>query len=183
MKSLGQHTDDLPRLSINRNRSSQDRRGAAKPRLPVFIGKHHGRRRAGRIILAREEASDHWSNAQGRQRAIGYIQPAHMFRFARAGYAKRIAVIGTDVLHRGVLLAIDKVNRRRHVQFLDADSWRGVPHADQCCSGWEYGKGFRRTPSTTLKMMVFAPMPTASVSRVIVVKSGARPSLRRTCLN
>ena len=36
-----------------------------------------------------------------------------------------------------------------------------------------YGSGLRSTPSTTLNTTVFAPMPTASVMRVIAVKSGA----------
>jgi hypothetical protein len=30
-------------------------------------------------------------------------------------------------------------------------------------SGWGYGSGFRRTPLTTEKMAVLAPMPSASV--------------------
>src|ERR1041385_6241095 len=48
-------------------------------------------------------------------------------------------------------------------------------------SGWGYGKGFRRIPLTTLKMAVFAPMPTANVRVATALNRGARPKLRRTC--
>ena len=43
----------------------------------------------------------------------------------------RIVVVGADVLEGGVLLAIDEINRRRHVQLGHADSRRGMPDADQ----------------------------------------------------
>src|SRR5215470_20199700 len=48
-------------------------------------------------------------------------------------------------------------------------------------SGCGYGKGFRRIPLTTLKIAVFAPIPTANVRRATAVNRGARPRLRRTC--
>src|SRR5258707_14887740 len=40
-----------------------------------------------------------------------------------------------------------------------------------------------RTPFTTLKMAVFAPMPSASVINAIVVNTGARPKSRKACRN
>ena len=46
-----------------------------------------------------------------------------------------------------------------------------------CGSG--YGSGLSSTPSTKLKMAVFAPMPSASVSTATAVKPGAFSSERR----
>ena len=37
-----------------------------------------------------------------RQRAIGNIEPGHVFRFSRTGHVHRIAVVGADILKRGV---------------------------------------------------------------------------------
>ena len=51
--------------------------------------------------------------------------------FPRTGHVHRIAVVGADILKRGVLLAIDKVDGGRHIQFCEANARRGVPHADQ----------------------------------------------------
>ena len=42
-----------------------------------------------------------------------------------------------------------------------------------------YGSGFNRTPWTTLKMAVVAPMPSASASTATVVKTGLPPSDRQ----
>jgi len=42
-----------------------------------------------------------------------------------------------------------------------------------------YGRGRRRTPSTTLKTAVVAPIPTARVSTERRVKLGARRRLER----
>jgi hypothetical protein len=47
-------------------------------------------------------------------------------------------------------------------------------------SGSANGSGFSRTPRTTLKIAVLAPIPSASVSTATAVKSGARTSLRLT---
>src|SRR5580658_7495626 len=58
-----------------------------------------------------------------------------------------------------------------------------VSHTPISSSGWGYGNGFNRTLSSTVKIAVFAPMPTARVTSVMAVNIGARPSLRRTCLN
>ena len=40
------------------------------------------------------------------------------------------------------------------------------------------GAGLSRTPSTTLKMAVLAPMPSASVTTAVNVKLGVRVSRR-----
>jgi hypothetical protein len=45
------------------------------------------------------------------------------------------------------------------------------------------GSGLIRTPLTTLKMAVVAPMPSASVIRAIEVNIGARQNRRKTCLS
>src|SRR5580765_3744449 len=50
-------------------------------------------------------------------------------------------------------------------------------------SGCGYGKGFSRTPSTTLNTAMLAPTPAASVISVITVNTGARQSLRKICLS
>ena len=57
-----------------------------------------------------------------------------MFRFSSPGHVQRVAVVGADILERGVLLAIDKVDGRRHIQFCEADARRGMPYADQLLS-------------------------------------------------
>jgi hypothetical protein len=54
-----------------------------------------------------------------------------VFRLSGSGHIQLIAAVDADILKGGVLLAIDKVNRRRHIQVLDADSGRRMPHADQ----------------------------------------------------
>ena len=46
-----------------------------------------------------------------------------------------------------------------------------------------YGKGFKSTPSSTLKTTVFAPTPAAKVIRVMTVNIGARTNRRKTCRN
>ena len=46
-------------------------------------------------------------------------------------------------------------------------------------SGFGYGSAFSSTPSTTLKMAVFAPMPIASVNTATAVKPGIFASRRR----
>jgi hypothetical protein len=45
-------------------------------------------------------------------------------------------------------------------------------------SGCGNGSGRRSTPSTTLKIAVFAPMPNASVSTTVSVNAGAERSFR-----
>jgi hypothetical protein len=48
---------------------------------------------------------------------------------------------------------------------------------------WERGKGsgLISTPLTTLKIAVFAPMPSASVISAMAVNAGAIPNRRKTC--
>ena len=52
-------------------------------------------------------------------------------RLAGARDAERISIICADILESGALFAIDKINRRRHVQVFDVDARRGMPHTDQ----------------------------------------------------
>src|ERR1700677_1544096 len=58
-----------------------------------------------------------------------------------------------------------------------------VSHTPTSSLGFGYGNGFSSTPFSTPKITAFAPMPTASVMIVTMVKSGARPRRRRTCLS
>ncbi len=46
-------------------------------------------------------------------------------------------------------------------------------------AGSAKGRGRRRIPSTTLKIAVFAPMPSASVRMATTVNAGARSSVRQ----
>src|SRR5436190_20853139 len=48
-------------------------------------------------------------------------------------------------------------------------------------SGSGNGSGFSKMPFMTLKIAVVAPIPIASVSTVVNVKPGERPSRRRVC--
>ena len=50
-------------------------------------------------------------------------------------------------------------------------------------SGSSKGRGFSKTPLTTLKMAVLPPMPSASVSTETAVNKGVRASLRNTYLS
>src|SRR5215467_12514903 len=56
-----------------------------------------------------------------------------------------------------------------------------VRWSDANCSALGYGKGFRSTPSRTLKTTVLAPTAAARVTRVMTANIGARVSLRKTC--
>ncbi len=47
------------------------------------------------------------------------------------------------------------------------------------CSGCGKGSGFQRTPSTTEKSAVLAPMPIARVSTAMALKAGWLRSMRR----
>ena len=58
-----------------------------------------------------------------------------------------------------------------------------VCHMPTSWSGSSNGSGFSSTPRMTLKIAVFAPMPSASVSTATDVKSGARSSRRVTRLS
>ena len=49
-------------------------------------------------------------------------------------------------------------------------------HSTTTCSGSSYGRGFSRTVLMTLKIAVFAPMPSVSVSNAISVNVGWRGS-------
>src|SRR5215472_15864775 len=49
------------------------------------------------------------------------------------------------------------------------------------CSALAYGKGFRSTPSKTLKTTVLAPTAAAKVTKVMTANIGARVNLRKTC--
>src|ERR1700676_4753072 len=48
-------------------------------------------------------------------------------------------------------------------------------------SGCGYGRGFSSTPSITLKIAAFAPIPIASVTSEIAVNMGERASRRKVC--
>ena len=54
-----------------------------------------------------------------------------MLRLAGAGHAQRVAGIGADVLQGRALLPVDEINRGSHVQLLDADPRRGMPHPNE----------------------------------------------------
>ena len=62
----------------------------------------------------------------------------------------------------------------------------GIPSPGAVChrptsrSGSSNGSGLSRTPRTTLKMAVLAPMPSASVKMAISVNMGARRRRRAT---
>ena len=56
-----------------------------------------------------------------------------------------------------------------------------VCHSPTSRSGSGKGSGFSRTPLTTLKMAVLAPMPSASVTSVARVKAGVRSRRRAAC--
>ena len=131
MKSFGQDTDDLPRLSVHRDRAPNDVRLGAKLLAPVAVGQQHGGHRARRIVLAGEQAPQRWNDTQQRQRAVGNVQPRYMLRFSCAGYVERVAVVGADILQGCALLAVDKVDGWRHVQIFEAQAWGGVPDSDQ----------------------------------------------------
>src|SRR5919108_3490757 len=49
------------------------------------------------------------------------------------------------------------------------------------CSPPGYGKGFRSTPSKTLKTTVLTPTAAAKVTSVMTANIGARVNLRETC--
>ena len=61
----------------------------------------------------------------------------------------------------------------------------GFSQSRRIRSGSGYGSGFRRTPSTKLKMALLAPMPSASVRMATTAKPGAfkRPRMpyRTSC--
>ena len=52
-------------------------------------------------------------------------------------------------------------------------------HSTASRSGLGYGKGFSRTPLTTLKIAVLAPIPMASDAMMMKVETGLRRSMRR----
>src|ERR1700678_4850744 len=54
-------------------------------------------------------------------------------------------------------------------------------HKTQRRSGLPYGKGRRSTPSITLKIAVFAPIPIARIRRTVAVNPGDRLSRRNAC--
>ena len=55
--------------------------------------------------------------------------------------------------------------------------------APTSASGSSKGRGFSKTPLTTVKIAVLAPMPSASVSTETAVNKGVRASLRNTYLS
>ncbi len=96
-----------------------------------------------------------------------------MLRFSRAGDAERIAVVDADILQRRALLAIDKVDGRRHVQILDADARRRVPHTDQLF-GMGIGQGFQQNAFDDAENHRVRAHATASVISVTRGKQAAR---------
>ena len=59
------------------------------------------------------------------------VESVDVLRLPRSGYVHGIAGINANILECRVLLAVNEVDRRRHVQFLDVHAGRGVPDADQ----------------------------------------------------
>src|SRR6476646_6243097 len=55
-------------------------------------------------------------------------------------------------------------------------------HTTTRVSGARYGSGLRRTPRTTEKIAVFAPMPSASVTSATTVNTGVAINERYACL-
>src|SRR5271170_1534433 len=131
VKSLRQHSNNFPRLSVHRNGFPDHRRCPAKFLPPVSVRKQHRIRRPRRIIFAREQSSQRWPHSQHRQSPIRHVEASHLLRFSRARHTQRVAVIRPDVLERGVLLAINKIIRRRHIQVRNPYGRRRVPHSNQ----------------------------------------------------
>src|SRR5436305_90302 len=69
--------------------------------------------------------------------------------------------------------------------FLASGSPGGFSRTRTILSTFAYGRGFKRTPSTKLKMAVFAPIPIASVRTATAVKPrlfrNVRKPYRRSC--
>ena len=82
----------------------------AKFLTPVPIRDQHSIRSVRRIIPACEEASERRHNSKQREYPVGYVKPVHVFWFTRAGHAKRIPRVNTDILERRALLAVDEVD-------------------------------------------------------------------------
>src|SRR5271170_6050483 len=131
VKSLRQHTNNLARLSIHRDRTPNHRTSSAKFLPPVSVRKQHRIRRARRIIFPREQSPQRRPHSQHRQSSVRHVEPPHLLRLSRPRHAQRISVIRANILKSSALLAINKIIARRHIQIHDPHSRRRVPHSNQ----------------------------------------------------
>ena len=90
--------------------------GAAKTLLPIAVAEDDGVRRAGRIVLAGEQAAEDRGNAEKRESAVGDVEAVDLFRFRAASDANGITVVDADVLKGAILFAIDEVIGGGHVE-------------------------------------------------------------------
>jgi hypothetical protein len=128
--------DHLPRLPIYRDRLSYNRPVAPEAPLPIAVSQHHRFRRVRRHIGTVEPPSQHRRHTQYRQHPIRHIQCLHLLGTALLRHRDRIAFIDPNVLEHAILLAINKVIRRRHIHFVQVQSRCRMPHSHQCLRMW-----------------------------------------------
>ena len=101
----------------------------------------------------------------------GHACSTKLDRIRDSGQRDRTAGPRRHVLEYGVLpLPVEKVQRRDSIAGIRRAG--GFSSTRTIRSALAYGSGLRRTPSTKLKMAVFAPMPIASVRMATIVKAG-----------
>ena len=145
-------------------------------RSPEALADHRDARRAGAIFVGGERAADHRLQADRLEHLRRHEAADQPLGLIAAGQVEHRAAIDAEVLEDLVLLApVLKIRPRdRHRLARRASS----PPSIMMRSMSAYGYGRSITASTTLKIAVVAPMPSASVSMTTAVKPGALRSVR-----
>jgi len=131
MKALREDADDLARFAIDVEGLAQDGIRAGEPLLPIAVTEDDSVWRAGRIVLACEQAAENGGNAEERESAVGDVQAVDLFRLRAASDAHGITVVNAEVLKGVILFAVDEVIGGGDVEILDVDTRGGEPDANE----------------------------------------------------
>ena len=176
-RSRGEDADDFHRRAGDRDRAAEHARVAAELALPEPVIEH-GHAAMARLVLTRQQGS-------GRARPAVRAEPSRpsltfVLRTSRGSPAPSIVNTPPEyasslVFERPRLLADAHEVRRRQRVGRAVGIERGDPIQAYCIPERQRRQ---QTPWTTLKMALFAPIPSASVVRATAVKPGARRNIR-----
>ena len=127
------------------------------------------------IFLLREESTHDRRDLQGWKHSAREPDPIHLRRLANAGELVTILLVPAEILEAARIARVGLDVRSRDPGLPIYSHLCTLLNVGSCTSLSECGKGSgrsRSTPSTTEKMAIVAPIPSASISTAVDVKPG-----------
>ena len=130
-KLLREDAHDLPRLSIDCDRPSQDFGVGAEAPLPIGFAEEDGQRGSGGVVLGSEDAPELGLHPQEGERSVGHAHRLDPLGLGEPRHRDLLVVPHADLVEDLTQVAVGEMERWRLVDLVETEAGGRVPDPDE----------------------------------------------------